>query len=294
MSAQQTPLNHPTRPYFSIVIPSLNEEKYLPKLLKDLSSQTYKDFETIHVDAKSEDKTVKKAAAFTEKANLTTIFSQKRNVCHQRNLGTEKAQGEWVVFMDSDNRIPQHFLQGIKYQIEKRPKLDAFTCWMKVKSFPARYQPTIQVINLGLSLLNSEAFAAMLGIRRKVAQKHKFDEELAFMEDISLVKELNKAGYNFTCFRDPRYFTSPRRFEKEGLIKLTGVALEGRLRLMLSKNFSEYAKYPMLGGSYYEADSKNHLQNIISRLESFMRKASKKQLSRAKKIWSLVTDEEEY
>ncbi|MBD3279206.1 MAG: glycosyltransferase, partial [Candidatus Pacebacteria bacterium] len=32
-------------PFFSIVIPSLNEEKYLPNLLQDLANQTWKDFE---------------------------------------------------------------------------------------------------------------------------------------------------------------------------------------------------------------------------------------------------------
>ncbi len=281
-------------PFFSIVIPSLNEEKYLPKLLKDLSNQTYRDFETIHVDAQSEDKTVKKAAAFKETANLSTEISSKKNVCHQRNLGAAKARGEWIIFMDADNRIPHHFLQGIKYQIDKRPKLDAFTCWMKVKSFPVRYQPTIQVINLGLSLLKTEAFAAMLGIRREVAKKHKFNEDLAFVEDISLIKDLNKGGYKFTCFRDPRYFTSPRRFEQEGLIKVTGVALEGRLRLMVNKNFADYDKYPMLGGSYYNKQQKpTALSKMYGKLESFLAKASKRQISRAKKIWALVTEEDD-
>jgi hypothetical protein len=49
----------------------------------------------------------------------------------------------------------------------------------------------------------------------------------------------------------------------------------------------------MLGGSYYESDKKNGLRRIISKVEFFLSKASKKQLSRAKKIWSWVTEEEE-
>lgn len=280
-------------PFFSIIIPSLNEEDYLPKLLKDLSKQTYKSFETIHVDAQSKDKTIENAAKFEESANLTSIISDRQNVSYQRNLGAQEAEGRWLIFMDSDNRIPSYFLQGIKYQIDKRPSLDAFTCWMKVKSFPKRYQPTIQLINFGLSLLNSEAFGAMLGIKKEAARQHKFNEDQTFAEDVSLIKELTKSGHRFTCFREPRYFTSPRRFEKEGLIKLTGIALEGRLRMMMSENFGDYDKYPMLGGSYYTAQEKFAANKFLNNLEKFFTKASKKQILRAKKIWTLVTEENE-
>ena len=108
MSGQQ-------QPFFSIVIPTLNEEKYLPKLLQNLADQTFKDFEVIHVDGRSEDKTVQKAARFSKKLDIKTLISQKRHVSHQRNLGGKKAQGKWLVFMDADNFLKPYFLQGLKY-----------------------------------------------------------------------------------------------------------------------------------------------------------------------------------
>ena len=54
-------------PLFSIVIPCLNEEKYLPNLLRELTLQTFDKFEVIVVDAKSSDKTVTKAEKFIDK-----------------------------------------------------------------------------------------------------------------------------------------------------------------------------------------------------------------------------------
>ena len=48
-------------PYFTIVIPTLNEEELLPLLLDDLSHQTYKNFEIYVVDGKSSDRTVEVA-----------------------------------------------------------------------------------------------------------------------------------------------------------------------------------------------------------------------------------------
>ena len=100
-------------PYFSIVIPSLNEEKYLPLLLEDLANQSFTDFEVIHIDAGSVDKTVEKAGEFSQKLSFKTLVSKKKNVSHQRNMGIEHAVGTWILFMDADNRLPNHFLEAV-------------------------------------------------------------------------------------------------------------------------------------------------------------------------------------
>jgi len=55
------------KPFFSIVIPTLNEEKYLPNLLNDLTKQKEKDFEIIVVDGKSEDRTIDIAIKYKKK-----------------------------------------------------------------------------------------------------------------------------------------------------------------------------------------------------------------------------------
>ena len=57
-------------PYFTIVIPTLNEEDLLPHLLNDLCKQTYKNFDVIVVDGKSLDNTVVKAQAFNKKLKI--------------------------------------------------------------------------------------------------------------------------------------------------------------------------------------------------------------------------------
>ncbi|MDP3442236.1 MAG: glycosyltransferase, partial [Ignavibacteria bacterium] len=74
-------------PRFSIVIPTLDEEICLPQLLKDLSLQSWTDFEVIHVDGGSKDKTLEKAKAWEDKLNLRTISHDVKNVSAQRNRG---------------------------------------------------------------------------------------------------------------------------------------------------------------------------------------------------------------
>ena len=104
------------KPYFSIIIPTLNEEKYLPLLLKDLSNQTFQEFEVIVVDGKSEDQTVNKAQTFTKLVKRLTIITSVRNVSTQRNAGAKIAIGKQLLFNDADNRLPKLFLEGLYYQ----------------------------------------------------------------------------------------------------------------------------------------------------------------------------------
>jgi len=76
-----------TRPFFSIIIPCLNEEKYLPKLLEDLSNQTLQDFEVIVIDGNSEDKTIQLIEKYKDIfSTFKIIISKIRNVSVQRKL----------------------------------------------------------------------------------------------------------------------------------------------------------------------------------------------------------------
>src|SRR5260221_10710662 len=95
--------------FFSIIIPTLNEEQYLPKLLSDLDLQQKKNFEVIIVDGISEDKTADVASHFASKMPLQFFQVEKRNVSFQRNFGAKKASGKYLVFLDPDTRIPKDF-----------------------------------------------------------------------------------------------------------------------------------------------------------------------------------------
>ena len=61
------------QPFFSVVIPTLNEEKYLPRLLENLSKQTFSEFEVTVVDGSSEDETVKEAKKWQKKLDLQVL-----------------------------------------------------------------------------------------------------------------------------------------------------------------------------------------------------------------------------
>jgi len=241
--------------FFSIIIPTLNEEKYISLLLSDISHQSYRNFETIVVDGNSDDSTLKQAKKFQVQCNLHSISVDTRNVSFQRNYGATKAQGKWLLFLDADDRIPSYFLQGLLYQIEKEKQTDVFTCWMDVSAYPTNDKPLIQINNLGLEMyarLKPMASGGMIGARRLVLKKIKFDESARYSEDHLFILESIKKGFAFKVFREPRYVSSLRRLKKEGTLKFMRSFAQMHLQYLADGKIPGLRPdYSMAGGSMY-------------------------------------------
>lgn len=282
--------------FFSIVIPTLNEEKYLPKLLSDLEKQSFfKDnLEVIVVDGNSEDKTIKKAKTFT-KLDLKTFVVKKRNVAYQRNFGAKKARGEWIIFMDADNRLPNSFLDGIKYQISKHTDIDVFTTWIEVSQASSVDKAVTSIVNLGLEsyqfIDKPSAMGSLIGCKKTVFNNTPFDEKQSFLEDGYFTLNAYKKGYKYYIFKYPKYSYSLRRLKKEGTLKVAGSMSLLTLQYLRGKNFHKSNKlYPMLGGDYYDKENKTQLIQIMKSFQIFLKTASKKQIQHMKKILSHITE----
>lgn len=245
-------------PFFSIVIPCLNEEKSLPLLLKDLSNQTLQDFEVIVVDGHSKDKTVEKAQEFKKILPSLTILSSKiRNVSVQRNMGGEAARGVCLLFNDADNRLPKHFLEGVKYHQGVKPT-DMFTTWCLPDSKRRSDKSIATSLNMlteaGLRVGTPGALGAMIGCRRSIFGKiGGFNPEVAFAEDTEFIRQGYRKGYSFSVIHEPRYVYSLRRFRKIGTLKLLQKYAVLNLKMMTNQKVDQKKEYPM-GGEYLEKE----------------------------------------
>ena len=236
----------------------------MPVLLNDLTKQTFKDFEVIHVDGESEDKTVKKSAQFVDKLALTIVSTSTRNVAFQRNLGGKKATGEWIIFMDADNQLPTYFLQGIKYRIDRgevieREKFDVFTTLMTLNKKDAEDLTNKSVANFfNVCLKTAEkteaplAFGAMIGVRQNCFKRAKFKEAIKVAEDNEFVRSCHKLGYKFRVLTNPNYAYSMRRMRANGLLRTatSGILLNARYILNGDMSKGDFG-YKMQGGEMY-------------------------------------------
>ena len=266
------------QPKFSIVIPTLNEEKYLPLLLKDLSNQTFQDFEILIVDGNSEDKTVQKAEFFKSKfKKLRIINTKKRNVSHQRNFGAKKADADWVLFMDADNRLPKYFLQGIKYRTESI-NCNFFTTWMKADSKDSMSKSAATIVNLLVEIQKTSEkpylFESFIAIKKQVFLKlGGFKESLPYAEGNDLAKRALKRKIAFKVAKDPRYMYSYRRVRASGklrhFLKVAQIELARLANIEISKNRAKKL-YPMEGGKYFEInkESRSLLKKIYDKIIS--------------------------
>ena len=212
------------KPFFSVIIPTLNEEQYLPELLNDLANQTYQNFEVIVVDGYSDDKTQEKAKQFSQKLpSLTVINSLKRNLPYQRNLGAKSSNGDYLIFFDADVQVPKNYLKEIVKALEI-DRVDFMTTWLEGddKSLKSEILMTATNLMIEVSKLIDKPFAVGgNAIISKTAFKSigGYREDLTFHEDYDLSMRLNKAGYKLYVLKKPKLTMSLRRMRKQGTNK---------------------------------------------------------------------------
>ncbi len=90
----------------SIIIPTLNEEAYIPTLLKDIEAQTVQPFEVIVVDCGSIDKT----QSIVKSIPGVKLVKANKPVANQRSYGGKMAHGELLLFLDADVKLHPDFL----------------------------------------------------------------------------------------------------------------------------------------------------------------------------------------
>ena len=124
-------------PKISIIIPVYNAEKYLPHCLDSILSQTFNDYEVICVNDGSNDNSLNILHEYTQKDKRITVIDQENQGCgYSRNNGYEKAKGDYIYFMDSDDAIHPQFLEVMHY-FASTYNADLVCCGMEDK--PEKY-----------------------------------------------------------------------------------------------------------------------------------------------------------
>lgn len=197
-------------PKFSIIIPVYNVENYIKKCLDSVFNQTYKDYEVIVVNDGTKDNSMDIVKNYDVK-----IINQKNGgLSSARNKGVEKASGEYIIFLDSDDYWENKLLENINCSFDNNPDVVRFQIQDVVNDDVTKY-PEEEFYNLS----GKDAFIQIVkfhhvenawcyAIKRKYYIDNKFKFSLGKThEDFGLmplvifkaekVNSINYIGYNY-------------------------------------------------------------------------------------------------
>ncbi len=205
----------------SIIIPTYNEEKYLPKLLKSIKKQDIKDYEIIIADNNSKDKTRQIAKKF----NCKIVKGGSRPGIG-RNNGAKAAKGNLLLFLDADCYLENGFINGLLKEFKKK-NLAVASCFLKPISNRSIDKVYFTIFNNFIKLV--EKTSPTLGgccilVRKDIHKKIKgFDKKIRILEEHDYVKKCLKHG-KFGIIKET-INTSVRRFDKFGRLKVGSMLL---------------------------------------------------------------------
>lgn len=195
----------------SIIIPTLNEEEHLPKLLSVLMKERARIQEIIVVDASSEDQTV----AIAQQADVILIQSDIRRRAFQLSLGGSIATGDILYFIHADTIPPQGFIDEIISSIKGGTTGGCF----RLKFDPSSRFLRFFEVFVGIPWLVCRGGDQSLFISHEAYKTiGGFNGDLPIMEDIDIIKKIAKLGV-FSILQK-RVKTSSRRYIKYGEWKL--------------------------------------------------------------------------
>lgn len=201
----------------TIVIPTKNEEAYLPRLLESIQGQTLQPYEIIVADAHSTDRTREIARAHGAKVVEGGMISL------GRNAGARVAQTDYMLFLDADVELrdPNFLEKAIGEMIER--KLDLATCDV----FPLSDQYIDHFLHKAYNTyarawgsLYPHAPGFCMLVRRNLHEKiGGFDEEVTFCEDHDYARRATNHG-RFGFLTSTKIPVSIRRLDRDGRMKI--------------------------------------------------------------------------
>ena len=198
----------------SIIIPAYNEEDFLPRLLKSIKNQEFKDYEVIVADNNSKDRTTdiaREYGARLVKGGLPAVA---------RNRGAEVSKGEYLLFLDADTVLPEGFLEKLYNKFEEDYIDICIPSSQPIDSGKLIYKTLYDFANAYLKLMEyikPQGGGACIFVTKRMHRRiGGFKETLITAEDHDYINRASEIG-RFKTYSGLYLFVSVRRLEVEGL-----------------------------------------------------------------------------
>lgn len=197
---------------YSIIIPVYNRPDEADELLESLCHQTVTDFEVIIVEDGSTIPCQDVVGKYVDRLNVKYFVKPNGGPGPARNYGVERAQGDYVLILDSDCVIPQGYLAAIETELQANPcdafggpdaAHESFTPIQKAISYSMTSFFTTGGIRGGKKKLDKFFPRSFnMGMRRSVYNTLGGFARMRFGEDIDFSYRIVEAGHSCRLFPD--------------------------------------------------------------------------------------------
>lgn len=170
-SAQNKPAGQ-QKPLISVIVPCYNQAHWLPETIESILAQTYTNWECIIVNDGSTDNTSEVAhELIAKKPNVKISLLEKENggVAQARNVGIQKAKGEWILLLDSDDIIHKDYLAKAVQQINTTDTINFIN--YGIQEFGEKKRQHFPVQYIRENLLRNNAFTIASVFKKELWKK---------------------------------------------------------------------------------------------------------------------------
>lgn len=296
--------NYAASPAVSVIVPVYKAEKYLHKCVDSLLAQTFTDFEVLLVDDGSPDRSGEICDGYAARDSRVRVFHKENGgVSSARNMGLDNARGEYIVFLDADDRLHHRTLDTC-YLTAEKGKLDILQYTISI--VPLEDSISEQVVKSGSSTcicggkqyINTGKFLVCAGgcfLKRELIKSSpqiRFNENISLGEDQIFILSCILRATRCLKIADTLYFYTynPESATHQADIKRK-ISEWGKLKYFLSSNPALAIPYKRMKMNItvilikHSQLSFGEIMHIVGGIEPSIQSCS----NRSEKIFSLLS-----
>lgn len=196
----------------SIIVPAYNASNTILDTIKSIDEQTYTNFECIIVDDGSNDSAelCKNISDYLSKDKYKYLKKENGGVSSARNWGVKNASGDYLMFIDSDDKIESSYIEKCLNILEMRPDL-AFVCTNVQEFERSNNKISHKIVNLKEFIFHNAVFPCIALMRTADFKRAGgYDEKLKVCEDWNLYISLLKNNEKYFVIPEYLYFYRKR------------------------------------------------------------------------------------
>ena len=184
-------------PKISIIIPAYNAEKYINECIDSIlknSKESLNQTEIIVINDGSTDRTLKKLEKYKENNIIHVYTTKNQGVSAARNYGIKLAKGDWITFIDADDKVTEGFVDQNINELNNSALIKT-TISTNNYNNQIKDKTTISIQHLLSKLTYGEmpAFISSYFFKKDIVKQIHFNKNIHFMEDsLFLIEYLNK------------------------------------------------------------------------------------------------------